>query len=201
MNTLFASRRVRLTGSSGLAIVAALATLLFVPASSLALDLGSPTSRTPYDSYFGPVWAVFGRLGGAQPDSALVEQLVREGKAFRYSYNKAQPFVPQTPEQTESTRSGDCKAKALWLASKLNSRNVRFVVGKTKQAGNVSHAWLIWQGPEGWLILDATLFSRPLHPDRISPNDFRPTYSYAPSGKYAHAVAAAAAASKYGDHL
>ncbi len=201
MNKFPVSNRVGLASKCGGAIVAALAALLFVTSSSRAVDLGAPTSRTPYDPYLGPVWSVFGRLGGAQPDQAQVEEWVRQGKLFRYSYNKNQPFVPQTPEQTESSKSGDCKAKALWLANKMGSRKVRFVIGKVKQAGNVSHAWLIWDGPGGWLILDATLYSRPLDPERVGSNDFRPTYSYAPSGKYSHAVGAAAATSKYGDHL
>ena len=201
MNTSLASKRVRLTGKRGVTILAVLAALLFVTARSLAIDLGAPTSRTPYDAYLGPVWSVFGRLGRAQPDTAQVEQWVREGRNFRYSYKKDQPYLPQTPEETESSKSGDCKAKALWLVNKMQSRKVRFVIGKVKQAGNVSHAWLIWDGPEGWLILDATLSRQPLDPERVGPNDYRPTYSYAPSGKYAHALAAAAATSKYGDHL
>ena len=49
---------------------------------------------------------------------ATVSQLVREGRAFRYSYDKAQPYIPQSPETTETKKSGDCKAKSLWLASK-----------------------------------------------------------------------------------
>src|SRR3954453_9450581 len=93
------------------------------------LDLGSPTSRTPYDQYLGPMWSVFGRLSG-KADMATAAQLVRQGRAFRYSFNKAQPYVPQSPEDTEATMCGDCKAKSLWVAAKLNDRNVRYVVGK-----------------------------------------------------------------------
>jgi hypothetical protein len=165
------------------------------------LDLGTPISHTPYDQYLGPVWEVMHRLGANQPDPAEVEKLVREGRSFRYSYNSNQPFVPQTPEQTESTKCGDCKAKALWLASKMDSRNVRFVIGKAGAQPGVSHAWLIWEGPQGWLILDATMYSRPLQPDRLSPTDYLPRFSYSPTGKFAHAYAAAAHPAKYGDHL
>src|SRR4051812_39392401 len=92
------------------------------------LNLGSSTSRTPYDQYLGPVFSVFGRLGG-KADLETAAQLVRQGRAFRYSYNKAQPYLPQTPEETEAKKAGDCKAKSLWLASKLNDRSVRFVIG------------------------------------------------------------------------
>jgi len=164
------------------------------------LDLGSPTSRTPYDQYLGPLWSVFGRLSG-KADMATAAQLMRQGHGFRYSYNKVQPYVPQTPEETEAMKSGDCKAKSLWLASKLNDRGVRFVIGKAKQGESMSHAWLVWNGPEGWLILDATMYSSPLSPDRVSRTEFIPTYSYSSSGKYAHAVGAETGAPKNGDHL
>ena len=164
------------------------------------LDLGAPASRTPYDQYLGPMWSVLSQLNG-KADMATVEQLVRQGRGFRYGYNKAQPYVPQSPSETESTKSGDCKAKSLWLADKMNDRAVRYVIGKAKAGQSMSHAWLIWNGPEGWLILDATLYSRPLSPERISRTQFVPIYSYAPSGKYAHAVSAAGAADKNGDHL
>lgn len=164
------------------------------------LDLGSPTSRTPYDPYLEPVFRVFQQLSSGQVDPALVEQLVREGRSFRYYYNKDQPYLPQSPDVTESTKCGDCKAKSLWLASKMNTRNVRFVIGKLSLGSAKSHAWLIWQSPQGWLVLDATNYSKPLVPDRISPSELVPTFSYSPSGKYAHATAAARGG-KYGDHM
>lgn len=169
--------------------------------SAASMDLGTSTSRTPYDPYLSPVWAVFGKLGGAQPDRAEVEQLVREGRGFRYVFKKEQPYVPQLPEQTEATKSGDCKAKSLWLASKMNTRNVRFVIGKARLSDAQSHAWLIWEAPDGWLVLDATNYSRALDPERLSPSQLVPTYSYSPGGKYAHTVSAAGRGAKYGDHL
>ena len=201
MKTSLACNRFSLANQGRALFLTMLAALLFLPGLSLAFDLGASTSKTPYDPYLGPVWSVFGRLGGTQPDPALVEQWVKEGRAFRYSYSKSQPYVPQSPEVTESSKAGDCKAKSLWLANKMDSRKVRFVIGKVKGVRNMSHAWLIWQGPEGWLILDATLYSRPLDPERLSQNEFLPIYSYAPSGKYAHARAAPTVGAKYGDHL
>ena len=189
------------TNKCGRPLVLAVAALLCVTVRSFAIDLGAPTSRTPYDPYLGPVWSVFGRMGGTQPDPAAVAQWVREGRAFRYSYNKSQPFVPQTPEETESSKCGDCKAKSLWLANKMGSRKVRFVIGKASLSRPINHAWLIWEGPGGWVILDATNFSRPLDPERVSRTDFVPLYSFAPSGKYAHAFAPTGGGGKNGDHL
>jgi len=166
------------------------------------LDLGAPTSRTPYDNYLGPVYKVFQQLANGQPDPAAVEQLVREGRAFRYYFNKDQPYMPQAPEVTDATKTGDCKAKSLWLAYKMNSRKVRFVIGKLTLGSPKSHAWLVWESPQGWLVLDATNYSKPLVPDRISPSELVPTYSYSPGGgKYLHAMATGSGGAKYGDHL
>jgi len=200
MKKSLASNRVSLASKRGAVFVAVMASLLLAPSSYSALDLGSSTGKTPYDPYLGPMWSVFGKLGGAQPDPAQVEKWVSEGRGFRYSFSKSQPYVPQSPEQTESTRSGDCKAKSLWLADKMDSKKVRFVIGKFKQGDAQSHAWLIWNSPDGWLILDATMYSRSIDPARLSPREFQSIYSYAPSGKYAHARAAAPPKAKYGDH-
>ena len=143
-----------------------------------------------------PVFSVFGRLGGSQPDPAQVEKWISEGRAFRYSFSKSQPYVPQSPDQTESSKSGDCKAKSLWLASKMDTRKVRFVIGKFKRGAAQSHAWLIWNARDGWLILDATMFSRSLDAGRVSQNEFIPIYSYAPGWEYTHGQAAAPKESK-----
>jgi hypothetical protein len=179
-------------------------TLIFLAASPLHADsfnTGSPTSRTPYDAYMGPMWVVFKNLNGPQPDIGSVQSYIRQGHSFRYYFNSAQPYTPQTPEQTEKSGAGDCKAKSLWLAYKMDTPKVRYVIGKARAVSTISHAWLMWQGPNGWLILDATNFSQPLEPAHLAPTDFIPLYSYSSSGKYVHAVTSAGQGAKYGDHL
>ena len=180
--------------------------LLFLAAvsstESSEFEPGAPTSRTPYDAYLDPLYRVFHQLSSSQPDVGTVEQLVREGRGFRYYFNKDQPYVPQSPEVTEATKTGDCKAKSLWLAAKMNSRSIRFVIGKLSLGSPKSHAWLVWESPQGWLILDATNYSKPLVPERVSPSELVPTFSYAPSGtKYLHSNASLGRGSKYGDHM
>ena len=177
----------------------ALVFLSFIAHAHAQLDLGTPTSRTPYDAYLTPMWTVLHQLSG-KADPNLAAELVRRGRSFRYCYKADQPYVPQTPEETDSLHAGDCKAKSLWVASKLNDRNIRFVIGKAKQAANTSHAWLMWDGPNGWMILDATLYSTPLVPTRLSPTEFIPTYSFSPTGKYAHHAGTTGQA-KNGDHF
>jgi hypothetical protein len=180
-----------------------IAVLTLLSASSSlapAQDLGRSIGSTPYDKYFGRIRAILAELGSSSPSIELVNELVKTGRAFRY-YMK-DPLVPQTPAETESTKAGDCKAKSLWVAHKMDDRSIRFVVGRVRSVSGMSHAWLLWKGPNGWLILDATMYSRPLEVARLGPQEFTPLYSYTASGKYVHATAGAPkkAESKYGDH-
>src|SRR6478735_1817378 len=86
--------------------------LLCIGATARAeVDLGSASSSTPYDPYLTPIWPILRQLNG-KADVATAAQLVRQGKAFRYSFNKALPYTPQTPAETEAKKSGDCKAKS-----------------------------------------------------------------------------------------
>lgn len=175
----------------------ALAIAIPAPAHAGSVDLGSPCGSTPYDPYLSPLWSVLRRLNGKKAGIDDVRSYVRTARGFRYFMND--PYVPQTPEQTESSRAGDCKAKSLWVTSKMDDSSVRFVMGKARRVSNMSHAWLLWSGPEGWLILDPTNFSSPIDPDRLSENEFIPIYSYTKGGKYTHPYASKPKA-KYGDH-
>jgi hypothetical protein len=180
-----------------LVVILTLLTATILPAQ----DLGRPTSSTPYDKYFGRMRAVLSDLGNNHPPLELVEEYVRTGRGFRY-YMK-DPYIPQTPAETEASRSGDCKAKSLWVASKMDDRKIYFVVGRIKSVSGMSHAWLLWKGPTGWLVLDATMYSRPLEVARLGPNEFTSLYSYTAGGKFVHSAAAVRkkAESKYGDHV
>ena len=176
------------------------ATALLISGSlALAQDLGTPTSKTPFDAYLGTMRSVLSSLGGNHPEIPVVEGYVKTGRGFRY-YMK-DPYIPQTPQETDASHSGDCKAKSLWVAYKMDDHSVRFVVGRIKSVQGMSHAWLLWKGPEGWLILDATMYSRPLEVARLGPQEFTPLFSYTGSGKYVHGGGAPKKAeSKYGDH-
>jgi len=175
--------------------------ILLCASNSLApaQDLGRPIGSTPYDKYFGRIREILAALGSNSPSMDLVNELVKTGRGFRY-YMK-DPYIPQTPQETDASHSGDCKAKSLWVAYKMDDHSVRFVVGRIKSVQGMSHAWLLWKGPEGWLILDATMYSRPLEVARLGPQEFTPLYSYTAGGKYAHGGGAPKKAeSKYGDH-
>ena len=158
-------------------------------AASLALraevDTGQPTSGSPYDRYLGVVRQTLGRSGGS-PTVDEVRSQLRTARRFRYYFNPAEPYVPQAPEVTESRQQGDCKAKAVWLASKMRDRSVRYVIGKAKPGDRVSHAWLLWSSGGTWLFLDPTMESDVLYADRVIGRKLVVQYSYGPSGTYSH---------------
>jgi hypothetical protein len=131
-----------------------------------------------------PVKQVLNHLTTADTSMDRVRSLMHEGRAFRYSFTS--PYVAATPDVTQSTRAGDCKAKALWLADQLNDQSVRFVIGKARRSSQMSHAWLMWQHDSRWWILDCTNNWNPIPADRVSTSEYIPYYSYAKNAEYRH---------------
>jgi hypothetical protein len=152
------------------------------------LDLGFPASDTPYDPYMSPVKQVLTHLTNEESSMSRVRHLMHEGRSFRYSFTS--PYVAATPAVTETTRAGDCKAKALWLADQLNDESVRFVIGKARRTSQMSHAWLMWQHDNRWWILDCTNNWDPIPADRVSSSQYIPYYSFAKNGEYRHQATA-----------
>ena len=150
------------------------------------VDTGRPTSGTPYDRYLSPVREVLGRGGGSAASIDEVRSELRTARRFRYYFNAAEPYTPQSPAVTESKQQGDCKAKSLWLASKMSDRSVRYVIGKAKPGDRVSHAWLLWPNGGTWLFLDPTMESDVVYADRVTGRKLVPQYSYGGSSAYSH---------------
>ena len=163
------------------------------------VDLGTPVQSTPYDKFLGPMRDVLARLGTDRPAMPPVNGWVREGRDFQYSFTE--PYVPQLPEVTERLRAGDCKAKSLWLASKMNDRTVRFVVGKYTRSAEMSHAWLLWENMGRWYVLDPTMKSSAIDLANVSENDWVPLFSYSAHGKFQHEAASSMADREHPDPI
>jgi len=165
--------------------LAAVSLFLALSFTSFAVvDLGVPAGSTPYDIYMRPVKQVLSGLTGQDADMGHVRSLMREGRSFRYLYTD--PYNAALPSVTAATRSGDCKAKALWLCDEMNDQNVRFVVGKTTPHARLSHAWVMWQHSGHWWVLDPTNASAPLLADHLPWDEYIPLYSWSKTGEYRH---------------
>lgn len=109
---------------------------------------------------------------------------MRQGFAFKYVFDA--PYLAALPEVTAAKRSGDCKAKSLWLASCMNDRDVRYVIGKARRESKISHAWLMWKKDGKWWILDPTNTPDPIPAESVGPYDYVVFYSYDRNGSYVH---------------
>ena len=156
----------------------------FLALAKTDVDLGLPASATPYDPYMSPVRQVLNHLVHEDTSMDQVRRLMHQGRQFRYSFTS--PYVAATPDVTATTRAGDCKAKALWLANQLQDDSVRFVIGKARRTSQMSHAWLMWQHDSRWWILDCTNNWDPVPADRVSSSQYIPYYSFAKNAEFRH---------------
>jgi len=168
-------------------ILAVLTLLSAAAVAPAAVDLGTPASASPYEPYMRPVKQVLGSLASNGASMDRVKELMREGRSFRYSFTE--PYVAQLPETTARTRTGDCKAKSLWIADQIDDRNnIRYVIGKARRTSKISHAWVMWNDGSQWWILDPTNTSRPIAANSVSKNEYIPLYSYDSRRCYRHAA-------------
>ncbi len=139
---------------------------------------------TPYDRYMGSVMKVLRQLDGPKPSFQKVAALTRKGYSFKYVFDE--PYVAPLPEVTEARRQGDCKAKSLWLAARMNDPSVKYVIGKARRTSKISHAWLMWHDGKQWWILDPTNHPDPIPAKSVGPDHYLVTYSYDKHGTYRH---------------
>jgi len=164
-------------------------TRLALPDGGVRLSLrdncvGIPTDSTPYDRYLEPVHQVLENLGGGAASMERVEELMSEGRKFRYEFNE--PYTAASPERTAARHRGDCKSKSLWLCYELRDSSVRFVVGRLHRRSRIQHAWLYWRHSGHWWILDCTTRDTPVAADSVGMDEYIPYYSYDREGSYRH---------------
>ena len=90
----------------------------------------------------------------------------------------------QHPRTLEQLRRGDCEDLALWGWRKLNELGVpaRLFVGRIVVDGVASsrgHAWVVFEGPDGAMLLEATHGSveHAVHPLDEASSKYRPHFS------------------------
>jgi hypothetical protein len=133
------------------------------------------TGGGPYDPYAGAVRTVLDRVNGsAKPEQ--VADLMKQ--AHRFRYRMKHPYRAAPPEETDSSREGDCKDKSLWLAWRMNDQSIRYVFGRARPTSDELHAWLLWKYDSHWWVLDCTNRDRPIRSDRLSPGEYVAIYQW-----------------------
>ena len=107
-----------------------------------------------------------------------VRALLETAHGFRYALTD--PYRAALPDETERRRSGDCKAKSLWLIEQMGDRRVRYVIGKIHRSSTLHHAWVEWNDGERWWILDPTNTVTPIAVESIGRSDYVSLYRYGP---------------------
>ena len=108
------------------------------------------------------------------------------GEAHDFRYRSSDPYRAALPETTATTRSGDCKAKSLWLYDQLGDPSALYVIGKTFRGVKSNHAWVYWRCDSRWWILDPTNRSTPVPADSLPPDRYVPYYSFGKEGAFRH---------------
>ncbi len=128
--------------------------------------------------YNRPVRLVLTTLPDEKPSMERVRTLLETAHGFRYALTD--PYRAALPNETERLRSGDCKAKSLWLIEQMGDRRIRYVIGKIHRSSALHHAWVEWNDGKRWWILDPTNTDTPIAEETVGPSDYVSLYRYGP---------------------
>jgi transglutaminase-like putative cysteine protease len=156
-----------------------LAFLAATSASALAEPIWIDVDSTPYDRQMTRVRPVLASVAGETPETiplAIVNQWMSRIRRLHYRYSREW----QTPSEVMSSKTGDCKGKALAMyevMQLIGATNVRFIIGKHHASDWFTHAWVQWDTPNGSFVLDPTFNRRPVRAEQ-NPTRYIPLYAY-----------------------
>jgi len=151
--------------------------------------------HTPYDQQMARVRLV---LTSAGRHSAIPVSFLRVNewmqKLYAIPYGASRQW--KIPAEVESASIADCKDKAIALYQKMRvngAKNVRFVIGKRRAAGCLTHAWVEWRTQNGNYVLDPTFYEKAVQAAQTDVTSYIPFYAYEGARKYraAHLTIAA----------
>jgi hypothetical protein len=113
-------------------------------------------------------------MDGPTASMETARTLMKQAAAFAFPEGKSEdgPRLPADPAVTGATRSGDCKDRAWWLATRLNDSNLIFAVGKLSAADPENHAWLFWKKDGQLWVLDPIFFTAPVLASKVPPQSY-----------------------------
>ena len=163
--------------------------LVCAPLLAAEWTQASLVPATPYDSRIAQAGlsSISSRVGNAQSSESLFDK----AKSFRYLKDRHDRDYWQTPQETESSWTGDCEDKSLWLFAqlKMNGFNqARLVIGRLDGSSRGLHVWVALMDENGapLYILDPTLQKRIWKITDFSAGEYRPLYSFDGSNRYRH---------------
>ena len=150
-------------------------------ASALLLSVDS----TPYDHQMTPIRPVLlSKAASTQHVSlSLVNEWMSDLRDIPYGYQ----MEWKTPSQVNTRQPADCKGKAVALYERMQSngaKNVRLVIGKRAPTSRATHAWLIWETPQGTYLLDPTFNWMACRSEEVANRSYVPYYAFAGNKKY-----------------
>lgn len=161
------------------------AVLAFSTSASFADALLFAVNHTPYDHQMSRVQPYLASSGASSRDVSMnvVNQWMTDLRSIPYGFTQ----VWKTPEETVSTGSADCKAKAVALYDRMiarGARNVRLVIGRRTPMSRSTHAWLSWETANGSYVLDPTFNWAATPVSAVGQQNYVPLYAYAGAKKY-----------------
>jgi len=148
-------------------------------AGAFAEPIWMDVDSTPYDRQMTRIRPVLASVAGETPETiqlAIVDQWMSRIRRLHYRYSREW----QTPSEVMSSKTGDCKGKALAMYEAMQligATNVRFIIGKHHAGDWFTHAWVQWDTANGSFVLDPT-FNRRLVRAEQNPTRYIPLYAY-----------------------
>ena len=119
------------------------------------------------------------------------EELFYIAKSFRYTKDSGYDRW-QSPQETESKRSGDCEDKSVWLFAHLKQNgysDVQLVIGKYRNFERNLHVWVVYTNENGEnMVLDPAIQKRPWKISSVSSGFYTPIYSFDGQKRYRYTV-------------
>ena len=118
-----------------------------------------------------------------------VGQWTREEHRIRYEH--VGDYRWKTPKEVDSSWTGDCKDKALWLYAKLKEagvRDLRLVIGRKDRGSRQFHAWLYLTLDGLAYLLDPTRSGDVWKQTEFGDDEYIPAYSFDGESAYSHGI-------------
>ncbi len=150
---------------------------------------GRLVQATPFDQKLFGAGFFNLQFAGSTSQSVSMEELFMVARSFRYVEDRRADSW-QSPEITDTKRSGDCEDKAVWLYWQLrrNGYQARLVIGKYRAFQRRLHVWVMATDPRSGntYLLDPAAQRRIWQTGDFPSGFYKPEYSFDGGQRYKH---------------